>query len=142
MAGNVTEWCWNQAADRRWVRGGAWSDPDYMYMGPEAASPFERGPTHGFRCAKYSNPLPETLTRPLDILPAHDAAKDKPVSDDVFRAYRSMYAYDRTELKSRIESVDDTSPWWRRERVSFDAAYPNERVIAFLFLPRNAARPY
>jgi eukaryotic-like serine/threonine-protein kinase len=53
-----------------------------------------------------------------------------------------MYAYDRTDLKSRVESVDDTSPGWRRERVSFDAAYPNERVIAFVFLPRNAAPPY
>jgi len=142
MAGNVTEWCWNLSGDQRWVRGGAWTDPDYMYMAREAASPLTRSPTRGFRCAKYTSPLPETLTGPLDIRPAHDPGKDKPVGDDVFRAYRSMYAYDRTGLKSRIESVDDTSPWWRRERVSFDAAYANERVIAFLFLPRNAARPY
>jgi serine/threonine protein kinase len=141
MAGNVTEWCWNLSDDRRWVRGGAWTDPGYMYKGPEAASPFARGPTHGFRCAKYSSPLPEALTKPLDVRP-HDPSKDKPVGDDVFRAYRSMYAYDRTDLKSRVESVDDSSPGWRRERVSFDAAYPTERVIAFVFLPRNAAPPY
>ena len=142
MAGNVTEWCLNQSGDRRSVRGGAWTDPDYMYKGPEAASPFARGPTHGFRCAKYSSPLPDTLTGPLEVRPADDPGKEKPVGDDVFRAYRSMYAYDRTDLKSRVESVDDTSPGWRRERVSFDAAYPNERVIAFVFLPKNAARPY
>jgi hypothetical protein len=64
------------------------------------------------------------------------------VNEDVFRAYRSMYTYDRTDLNSRVESVDDSSPGWQRERVSFAAAYPNERVVAFLFLPRNAARPY
>jgi hypothetical protein len=142
MAGNVTEWCWNLSGDRRWARGGAWTDVDYMYVFPEAASPFARGPTRGFRCAKYTSPPPETLTRPKDIRPVHDRGKDKPVGDDVFRAYRSMYAHDRTDLKSRIESVDDTSPWWRKERVSFDAAYPNERVIAFVFLPRNGVRPY
>jgi cephalosporin-C deacetylase-like acetyl esterase len=142
MAGNVTEWCWNLSGDRRWARGGAWTDVDYMYVFPEAASPFARGPTRGFRCAKYTSPPPETLTGPTDIRPVHDRGKDKPVGDDVFRAYRSMYAHDRTDLKSRIESVDDTSPWWRKERVSFDAAYPNERVIAFVFLPRNGVRPY
>ena len=54
----------------------------------------------------------------------------------------ALTAYDRTALNSRVESVDDTSPWWRKERVSFNAAYSDERVIAFLFLPRNAARPY
>jgi len=113
-----------------------------MYVGLDAASPFERGPTRGFRCAKYTSPLPEMLTSPLDSRPAHDYRKDQPVGDDVFRSYKSFYAYDRSDLKSRIESVDDTSPWWRRERVSFNAAYANERVIAFVFLPRNAAQPY
>lgn len=142
MAGNVSEWCWNLLRDRRWVRGGAWTDPDYMFMDPEGASPFARVPTRGFRCAKYTGSLPETLTSPADIVQDYDPDKDKPVGDDVFRAYRSMYEYDRSDLKSRIESVDDTTPWWRREKVSFDAAYPNERVIAFLFLPRNAAKPY
>ena len=142
MAGNVAEWCWNLSDDRRWVRGGSWNDPDYMYKGPEAASPFARDQARGFRCAKYTSPLPETLTAPLDVRPAHDPAQDKPVGDDVFRAYRSMYAYDRTALHARVESVDDTSPEWRKERVSFDAAYANDRVVAFLFLPRNAAPPY
>jgi hypothetical protein len=142
MAGNLTEWCWNLSGNLRWVRGGAWTDPDYMYQAREAASPFARGPTRGFRCAKYNRHVPEALTRPLDILPDRDASKDKPVGDDVFRAYKSMYAYDRTDLKSRIESVDESTPRWRRERVSFDAAYPNERVILFLFLPTSAVPPY
>ena len=142
MAGNVTEWCWNLRGDQRWVRGGAWTDPEYLYMVPEAPSPFERGPTHGFRCAKYLSPLPEALTRPVDLVALRDPGKDKPVGDEVFLVYRSMYAYDRTDLKSRVESVDDTSPWWRRERVSFDAAYPHERVIAFVFLPRSTSPPY
>ena len=31
MAGNVREWCSNAVGDHRWVLGGAWSDPDYMF---------------------------------------------------------------------------------------------------------------
>ncbi len=38
--------------------------------------------------------------------------------------------------------MDDTSPDWRRERVSYAAAYGDERIPAYLFLPKNAAPPY
>ena len=73
---------------------------------------------------------------------SRDRTKDKPVSEEVFRVYRDLHSYDRTELKPVIESVDDSSEHWRKERVSFAAAYGGERVIAYLFLPRNAAPPY
>jgi eukaryotic-like serine/threonine-protein kinase len=63
------------------------------------------------------------------------------VSAEVFQAYRRLYSYDRTSLKPTIASVDSTDNW-RRERVSFDAAYGGERVIAHLFLPRRARPPY
>ena len=64
------------------------------------------------------------------------------MGDEVFEAYRRMYAYDRTALESRVDAVDESSPHWREETVSFDAAYGGERVIAHLFLPRNASPPY
>lgn len=38
--------------------------------------------------------------------------------------------------------MDDSSRHWRRETVTFDAAYGDERVIAHLFLPKNADPPY
>ena len=53
-----------------------------------------------------------------------------------------MYAYDRTDLKAALDSVDESSPHWRKETVSFEAAYGGERVIAHLFLPRNTEPPY
>jgi tRNA A-37 threonylcarbamoyl transferase component Bud32/cephalosporin-C deacetylase-like acetyl esterase len=145
MAGNVKEWCWNQAGGalgaRRYILGGAWNEPMYMFEIPHAQSPFDRSGTYGFRCARYSAPLSEALTGPVEI-PTRDFAKEKPVSDEIFRFYRSIYSYDRTELKSRVESIDESSPHWRLEKISLDAAYGNERVIAYLFLPRNAAPPY
>jgi poly(3-hydroxybutyrate) depolymerase len=41
-----------------------------------------------------------------------------------------------------VEAVDESSADWKREKVSFRAAYGNERVTAYLFLPRNALPPY
>ncbi len=141
MAGNVKEWCWNQTGSRRYVLGGAWNEPSYMFTAPDAQSPFERSATNGFRCAKYAGPLPEALTGPIERL-SRDYTKEKPVTDDIFRFYQSIYTYDRTDLKAVVESVDDSSEHWRKEKISFNAAYGNERVIAYLFLPRNAAPPY
>ena len=142
MAGNVAEWCSNLSGSQRWVRGGSWTGPDYMFTTPETSSPFARSPARGFRCAKYTKPLPEALTSSRDLRPPRGSGSDKPVDDEVFRAYQSMYRYDQASLQSRIESVDDASPWWRKERVTFNAAYGRERVVAFVFLPRNAAPPY
>ena len=52
MAGNVKEWCLNAAGAKRYILGGAWTEPLYMFTDPEALSPFTRYPTHGFRCIK------------------------------------------------------------------------------------------
>jgi formylglycine-generating enzyme required for sulfatase activity/tRNA A-37 threonylcarbamoyl transferase component Bud32/dienelactone hydrolase len=142
MAGNVKEWCWNGTANRRYILGGAWSEPAYTFREPDALSPFDRSSVNGFRCVRYrSDAIPEALTFPVEK-PIHDYHLEKPVSDSVYRLYRSLYSYDRTDLKPTIESVDETSRWWRKEVITFNAAYGDERVIAWLFLPRIAARPY
>lgn len=44
--------------------------------------------------------------------------------------------------KHRQNRTDDSAIYWRKEKVSFRAAYGNERVVAYLFLPRNATPPY
>lgn len=54
---------------------------------------------------------------------------------------KGLYAYDRTLLEAKIEEVETTGEW-RREKVSLAAAYGGERVIAHLYLPRNAIPPY
>ncbi len=66
-----------------------------------------------------------------------------PVGDDLFQAYRRLYAYDPVRVDdSKVEEVDDANRHWRRERVSYRAAYGNERVPAWLYIPRNATPPY
>ncbi len=140
MAGNVKEWCWNATASKRYILGGSWGNPPYMFkQSPDAQLPFERSATYGFRCAKFNAPLEKALLSPAN---AFDYGKEEPVAQEVFEAYSRMYAYDPTDLEAEVEAVDDSSPYWRKETVSFDAAYGNERVTAYLFLPRNAVPPY
>ena len=45
-------------------------------------------------------------------------------------------------MKATADEVDNSSPYWRKEKVSFSAAYGDERVPAFVFLPKNAKPPY
>jgi dienelactone hydrolase len=141
MAGNVKEWCWNRVDERRYILGGGWGEPSYMFLGEDAQAPLRRLATYGFRCAKYPRPLSDPLTAAVGAL-SRDYSKEKPLSDETFRLYQNIYSYDRTPLNAVTESVDDTPEHWRTEKISFDAAYGNERVPAYLFLPRNAVPPY
>ena len=143
MAGNVREWCWNPAGDSRYILGGAWDQPVYMFMGRDALSPWDRSPTNGLRLVKYlgTEPAPALFAQP-PAKATRDYSKEKPVSDEVFRVFKSLYSYDPGPLNASLESVDDSSPFWKRERVTFDAAYGKERVIAHVFLPKNVRPPF
>ncbi len=142
LAGNVKEWCWNASGGRRYILGGGWNEPSYTFDDPDARAPWNRAPSHGFRCAKYADPPPPDQLAAIDLVTVtRDYAAEKPLSDEVFRIYRAFYSYDRTELKATVDAVEE-SEHWRREKVSFDAAYDRERVPAYLFLPRNASPPY
>jgi dienelactone hydrolase len=143
MAGNVKEWCWNQSGNRRYILGGGYSELPYMFVDDDAQPPFDRLPTYGFRCTKNlgTGPLAEALIRPIEHL-TRDYNKERPVSDQVFEIYKRFYAYDRTDLEPQVEPVEDSSDSWRKERITFNAAYGNERIPAYLFVPKRAAPPY
>jgi hypothetical protein len=136
MAGNVREWCWTPVQKFRYALGGGWDDPAYQLSFPNAHDPFTRGGMNGFRCAKYPSPLPAALAGEVAFV-NRDRRRDLPADDDAYRLFRSLHSYDRTELKTSVEYTDETSPYWRREKVSFQAAYVGERVIAHLFLPTS-----
>jgi len=142
-AGNVKEWCLNSLGARKFILGGASTDMPYMYSEPDARPPFDRSATNGFRLIKSGSPEPlsASLTVPLSFQKS-DYRSFKPVPDSVFQMYERMYAYDRSPLDAKIESEDDSSPYWREQRITFNAAYGNERVIAHLFLPKNVSAPY
>jgi len=140
MAGNVREWVLNPVGDRRYILGGAWRDSNAQFNNPEAASPEDRSPTNGVRCASYPPESAEALGADVDALVRR--YDRRPVDGTVFRTYRNLYAYAATPLNPRVESVDENSPHWRRETISFEAPYGGDRVRVHLFLPKTGNPPY
>jgi dienelactone hydrolase len=143
MAGNVKEWAWNQVGSRRLTLGGAWNELGYFWSAADPHTPSDRLPNLGFRCVKYVQQPASAISAPIPSqnLVHYEIAKDKPVSDEVFTAYQALYRYDRRPLNASTEGTEDT-PQWRKETITFDAAYGTERVLAYLFLPRDVTRPF
>jgi dienelactone hydrolase len=143
MAGNVREWCWNESRGLRYILGGAWSDPVYLFFHPLARSPFDRSPSNGFRCVRYLDPegAPQSAARPVELV-LRDYFQETPVDDSVFRVFKQQFSYDPSELNTHVEWTDDSQEYWREEKITFDAAYDGDRMIAYLFLPKAASPPY
>ena len=144
MAGNVREWCLNKTPEGRLLRGGAWNEPTYLFFQPSQEPPFNRSAKNGFRCALYLNRerVPEQVFGVTEFHEAEFYTNEKPAADNVFRIYKEQFFYDKTDLNPKLESKDEGSDYWIHETVSFNAAYNNERIIAHLFLPKNALPPF
>ena len=144
MAGNVKEWVWTEAeSGKRYVLGGGWDEPTYMFIDPDAQSPFLRAANIGFRCVKYIEPesIPKVATDPMPS-PRRDLTKEKPASDVLFNAYRSLYSYDKIPLNASVEALAQNEEDWTAEKVTYAAAYGNERAMAYLFLPKKSKPPF
>jgi formylglycine-generating enzyme required for sulfatase activity len=143
MAGNVREWVWNEAAGgRRWILGGAWNDPTYMFNVPYSLPPSDRSATNGFRCAKYDDAaIPDQLLARTETA-SRDYRMAKAVSNEVFDVFKKQLALVTGPLNARVDWKDPSRPDWIRERISFDAGYDNDRATAVLFVPKRASPPY
>jgi serine/threonine protein kinase/dienelactone hydrolase len=141
MAGNVKEWCLNEGRDaKRFIMGGGFGEPTYMFNHADAQSPWDRRPNFGVRLVKLDRPPSAAAAAHIEVT-TRDFWNEKPVSDEVFKAYAALYAYDKGDLNAQVEE-EGATPGWSRFKVSFDAAYGNERVTAHLFLPKNASPPF
>jgi serine/threonine protein kinase/dienelactone hydrolase len=146
VAGNVKEWCWNPTDDtrrHRYILGGAYNEPEYMFNDPDAQSPFDRLPTYGFRCIKHisQEEASEAVSAPIEP-PSRNYTEETPVSEETFRIFTRFYDYDKSELNPITETVDEQAEFWVKEEVSIDAAYGGERITVFLFLPKDTNPPY
>jgi formylglycine-generating enzyme required for sulfatase activity/cephalosporin-C deacetylase-like acetyl esterase len=142
MAGNVKEWILNEAdSGKRYILGGAWNEPAYIFNDPDARSPFDRSATFGFRCAKYLLTGESAKARDPVSYQARDYNSERPVSDQLFQAYKSLYSYDKTPLHAIANPFQETDDW-KVEKISFNAAYGNERITAYLYLPKKASPPF
>jgi formylglycine-generating enzyme required for sulfatase activity/dienelactone hydrolase len=145
MAGNVKEWCFNEAPEGyRVSAGGGWNEPQYMFGIADKYPPFFREANFGFRCMKLltDDGVWEQAACSVQYRIPPVLGDQKPCSDEVFQAYKKLYDYNKSELQPAIESEENITMDTRREKVSFNAAYGNERMIAYLFLPRSGKPPF
>ncbi|HEX3928840.1 MAG TPA: protein kinase [Gemmatimonadales bacterium] len=142
MAGNVREWVFNANEEgNRFILGGSWGSPNYLYAESETMPPFDRSPLNGFRCVTRTGPLPPDSLLVVKTL-RRDFATFKPASDAVFHAYEAMYAYDKTPLDAKVEGTVQQTADWRVEKVTFATAYNSERMAAYLYIPSHVKPPY
>ncbi|HET6982396.1 MAG TPA: SUMF1/EgtB/PvdO family nonheme iron enzyme, partial [Myxococcaceae bacterium] len=148
MAGNAREWTFNEGLgrpDAHFILGGGWDDPTYAYAATAIQPSWDRSPTNGFRLVTYLDPDArlDAARQPPEgpWSGGRDYATETPVSDAEFRIYQRLYAYDRKPLNAKLVQTE-THPDWIQQKVTFDAAYGRERVVAHLFLPRLGKPPY
>ena len=139
LSGNVREWIWNATGDRRNVVGGGWNDPPYMAFNREARLPLDRQVTHGFRCVRDVSPLPADA---LGAIPDGNAARsDKPVSDDVYAAYKAHVRLRPWSARSAGGGAAGDASTGAPRCVDCRGVRA-ERVPVYLLLPKHAAPPY
>jgi hypothetical protein len=101
-------------------------------------------PKNGFRCIQYIDKenILQAVLEPVKYTEMRDYYKDKPVSDEVFQVYKSQFQYDKSALNANVESRDDSPEDWIKEKIVIDAAYANEQLPIYLFLPKNVVPSY
>jgi eukaryotic-like serine/threonine-protein kinase len=144
LAGNVREWCSNTIGNRNahYILGGGWNDPSYAFNDAYGASPIDRSLTNGFRCIKNlpGDTTLSVLTPPVNLA-FRDYLKEKPVDDKTFNIFLRQFAYDKSPIDAKLQTMADTGIW-KIEKVTMSAAYANDELIVYLFLPRDRQPPY
>jgi pimeloyl-ACP methyl ester carboxylesterase len=142
MAGNVREWCYNQDGGNRFILGGGWNDLPYQFTDTYTQPALDRSAINGIRLVKY---LKEDSSLTSAMAPLHrltrDFTRERPAPDPVFLEYRRMYEYDRGPLDARVVETTDEGDW-TRELVRMNAAYANDSLLVYLYLPKRGSKPY
>jgi len=144
LAGNAREWCYNENdnKEQRYILGGGWNDPSYAFNDSYLQPAIDRSITNGFRCIKTlpGDSAIASLMKPV-VMALRNYKKEKPVDDKTFDIYRQQFLYDKKPLNEKIEAGFNSESW-TAEKISFDAGYNNERMVAYLYLPKGFKPPY
>ena len=144
LAGNAREWCFNESDENgpRYILGAGWNDPTYAFNDSYSQPALNRNNANGFRCIRilqedtsYSN-----LSTVVPKL-FRDYRKEKPVDDKTFAIFLNQFIYDKRPLAAKVEETTEND-FWKVEKVTFDAGYGNDRMQAWVYLPRNAKPPF
>lgn len=123
MAGNVREWVATPTdKDRHLAVGGSWLEVSYQYKFGSQFTAFDRPSDIGFRCMTKG-----------DAVEASDAE---------YAIYARFFEQSRVPLDVRLDSTDASKPHWIRLKVNYVTGYGNQRMNAYLYLPKSAAPPF
>jgi formylglycine-generating enzyme required for sulfatase activity len=138
MAGNVEEWIANPSGGERFITGGAWDDPMYVFANYLGVSPLHAAPTLGFRCARDVEGA-RGESGGFEV-PAGDRTPEyRAIDDATFRTLLLYYAYDRDPLEPAVvERV--TTEDWTRETIRIAGPWPDPTLL-YLYLPNRGVRP-
>jgi hypothetical protein len=111
MAGNAREWLWTEGSLGRWIAGGAFDEPRYLYLMRGESPPTDRSATNGFRCMRLAQAAPEDdeLRRPI-VKKTVDYAALKPVGDDAYSLLAQQLDYRRTSFAVQLFLPRDRRP--------------------------------
>jgi len=141
LPGNVSEWIYNSIGNDRYVLGGNYKEPTYMFNMKLQISPWARNELIGFRCIKYIDDIIEQdLIQNFD-LEKRDYTNLKPVPDDIFKVYKKLLEFERNELNPTIISETKTEGWIE-EIISVDVPYEDAPLKILILLPVNYRPPY
>jgi hypothetical protein len=128
MAGNVAEWCLNRSSNKFVTSGGAWNDLPYSFGDYGEYPGFSSSERLGFRCVlNFSDAQGDQGAEPL------------PPPETDYKTWLMHYEYDKNPLQAQIVETQESDSW-TREKITF-AGENNELAIAYLYLPKNYARP-
>ncbi|MCK5703447.1 MAG: hypothetical protein KAI29_19955, partial [Cyclobacteriaceae bacterium] len=87
---------------------------------------------------------PDSMETISGSVPIHfrDYSKEKPVNDLTFKIFLRQFNYDKTDFNEHIEHLKTENKNIAYERIIIDAAYGDERLPMYLFLPENGKPPY
>ena len=139
MAGNVSEWCLNQASGSFITAGGSWDDLTYLFSNFGKFPGFYSSSRLGFRCALRQEVAADDQSA-IEIAVAERMTEISPSTREVFQRILSHYQYDKLPLEARVIEVLETEEW-RREKITYAGA-DGDLVIAYLYLPRNVQQPF
>jgi len=139
MAGNVKEWCLNEMANDYSATGGSWEDPIYMWGDYSTFDGFFESGSLGFRCVQLSvighgdqGAFKIATDKPVPVY--------TPVEESVYKGFLSHFRYDKKNLEPEVIEVQENENWIK-EKISF-AGEGNDRIIAYLYLPLRAQKPF
>jgi pimeloyl-ACP methyl ester carboxylesterase len=143
MAGNAREWLWTDGSLGRWVAGGAFDEPRYLYLNRDESPPTDRSATNGFRCMRLAQATPgnDELRGPI-VAKSVDYAALKPVGDDAYSLLAQQLDYRRAPFTPRVEQAASTNPAWTVERVTLPTGFDDTSFAVQLFLPRDRRPPF